>query len=869
MKYFRILAIAAAFAAISACSTPAEPQTEDIQLNGTWAWRLMPASWTELDGQELTTDGDLGQLGYLATVPCTVMGAIADDEVLVGMNYKDIDRTQFEEPWWYITTFELPQLKDNQRAELAFDGISYRADVWLNGTQVASADELFGPFRQFSYDVTDLLKAENKLAVKVYRWQPGEFNIGFVDWNPRPADESMGIFRPVWIRYSDAVSMKNPVITSKVDTVELDEAWLTVEATLCNISDAEVSGKLIGKFDGKKFSYPVSLAAGETRTVKVTSEDAKALHMKNPRLWWCHNLGTPEMYNMDLSFVVNNKVSDSHSIDFGVRQIDSYINESKGRQFVLNGKKVLIKGAGWTDDIFLRNPDGRNMIEVSYVKHMNLNTIRFENVWGTSQNIYDTCDKLGVFALVGWSCQWEWEVYTGKPNDRYGCVATEEEMDLIAESFEDQVLWLRNHPSIIGWYAASDMLPRPELEQKYLDVLAEIDTTRPYMVHAGSATSPLSGPAGMKMWGPYEWQAPYYWYSEEAKGNATGFNTEIGIGAQFPVKETILKIIPEDQLWPVGEAYDFHCTTSRDALHDLTELKTVIEKRMGGAENLDEFIRKAHFIDYEGTRAMIEAHRVNVPRSTGVIQWMLNSAWPSLYWQMYDWYLVPTSGFWSVRKGCAPQQLIYNYGDNYLYAVNDEKEDVQLRAHMKAYGLDGKLLCDASSDADMPMGSSVKLFEVYPKGEDIDDVMFLFLTLTDKKGNIVSKNEYVIAEVMDKHDWNKYRWWRTQIESYADFSALDELAPAEVAVSVSKENTEHGEMPCITLENKSDVVAFFVRMDIKYRNGEIFPALWSDNLVTLQPGETLTVNTGAMIIDGIDAKLVISGWNVAEQTITL
>ena len=122
---------------------------------------------------------------------------------------------------------------------------------------------------------------------------------------------------------------------------------------------------------------------------------------------------------------------------------------------------------------------------------------------------------------------------------------------------------------------------------------------------------------------------------------------------------------------------------------------------------------------------------------------------------------------------------------------------------------------------------------------------------------------------MDKHDWNKYRWWRTQIESYADFSALDELAPAEVAVSVSKENTEHGEMPCVTLENKSDVVAFFVRMDIKYRNGEIFPALWSDNLVTLQPGETLTVNTGAMIIDGIDAELVISGWNVNEQTITL
>ena len=859
MKCFRFIAITAAFAAIFACSTTVVPQREDIRL--TEAWRILPASWTEFDGQKLSTDGDLLQLGYLADVPCTVMGAIDDNDLLTGMNYREIDRTMFEEPWWFIKEFDIPALNEGQRAELEFEGISYRADVWLNGTQVASSDEMYGPFRQFSYDVTDLLKEKNKLAVKVYRWQPGEFNIGFVDWNPRPADESMGIFRPVWIRYSNEVSIKNPVITSKVDTVELDEAWLAVEATLCNSSDAEVSGKLLGRFDGKEFSCPVTLAAGETRIVKVTSEDAEVLHMKNPRLWWCHNLGTPEMYNMELSFVINNKISDSKSIDFGVRQIDSYINSSKGRQFVLNGKNVLIKGAGWTDDIFLRNPDARNLIEVSYVKHMNLNTIRFENVWGTSQNIYDICDKLGVFALVGWSCQWEWEVYTGKPNDRYGCVSTEEDMNLIAESFEDQVLWLRNHPSIIGWYAASDMLPRPELEQRYLDILEKTDTTRPYMVHAGSATSPLSGPAGMKMWGPYEWQAPYYWYSEEAKGNATGFNTEIGIGAQFPVKETILKMIPEDQLWPVGEAYDFHCTTSRDALHDLTELKTVIEKRMGGAENLDEFIRKAHFIDYEGTRAMIEAHRVNVPRSTGVIQWMLNSAWPSLYWQMYDWYLVPTSAFWSVRKGCTPQQLIYNYADNHIYGVNDEKEDVRLKANLKAYGLDGKLLCDASADADMPMGSSTKLFEVLPKGEDIDDVMFLFLTLEDKDGNVVSRNEYVIAEVMDKHDWSKYRWWRTQLESYADFSALDTLAPAEVSVAVSEENT-------ITLENKSDVVAFFVRMDLKH-NGNVLPVLWSDNLVTLQPGENLTINTNGMNICGIDAELVISGWNVSEQKIEL
>ena len=854
MKVIRFISIAAALAAFIGCSAPA-PQDTDIQISEDW--RILPASYTEFGGEELTTGAEL-TTGYIADVPCTVMGALTAnglyEDALIHMNYKEIDRKQFEEPWWYIKEFSLPALKSEQTAELAFDGISYRADIWLNGVQIASCDEHFGPFRQFSYDVTELLQEENRLAVKVYRWQPGEFNIGFVDWNPRPADESMGIFRPVWIRYSDAVLMKNPVITSKVDTVELDEAWLEVEATLVNKSDKEVEGYLTGSFDGKKFRYPVSLAAGETKTVKVTSEDTRALHMKNPRLWWCHNLGTPEMYTMDLAFVTNDKISDSQSIPFGVRQIDSYLTDENYRGFILNGKKVLIKGAGWTDDIFLRNPDERNFTEVSYVKHMNLNTIRFENVWGTSQNIYDICDQLGVFALVGWSCQWEWEVYTGKPNDRYGCISTEDDMNLIAESFKDQVLWLRNHPSVIGWYAASDMLPRPELEQKYLDILAETDTTRPYMVHAGSAKSQLSGPAGMKMWGPYEWQAPYYWYSEQAKGNAVGFNTEIGIGAQLPVKENIMKMIPEDQLWPVGEAYDYHTTTSRDALHDLSELKTVIDKRMGGADNLDEFIRKAHFIDYEGTRAMIEAHRVNVPRSTGVIQWMLNSAWPSLYWQLYDWYLVPTSSFWSVRKGCFPQQLIYNYGDNHIYAVNDEKQDMELKAHMIIYGLDGNLLYDCSSDVEMPMGSSTRLFEV-PHVEN--DINFIFLTLEDSKGNVVSGNEYVIAEVMDKHDWKKYRWWRTQVESYGDFSALDNLAEAEVSVSVSGNQ--------VTLENKSDVVAFFIRMDLKDSEGDVLPGYWTDNLVTLQPNQTRTFGFNS---DNC-ATLTVSGWNTASQSVIL
>ena len=263
---------------------------------------------------------------------------------------------------------------------------------------------------------------------------------------------------------------------------------------------------------------------------------------------------------------------------------------------------------------------------------------------------------------------------------------------------------------------------------------------------------------------------------------------------------------------------------------------------------------------------MIEAHRVNVPRSTGVIQWMLNSAWPSLYWQMYDWYLVPTSAYWSVKKGCTPQQLIYNYGNDKVYAVNDEKEDMTLTAAMKVYGLDGKVLADARCDVEMASGCSVPVFDVMSITDGESAVRFVFLTLEDARGNVVARNDYCLAEVMDKHDWSKYRWWRTQVESYADFSSLNDLAPAEVETSLSIKANEIK----VTLENKSDVPAFFIRMALLDDSGEyIVPAYWNDNLVSLEPRQSLTFTCKSEqeIPGGTEIK--VEGWNVAERNFDL
>ncbi|MDR2890655.1 MAG: glycoside hydrolase family 2, partial [Alistipes sp.] len=476
-------------------------QTASITLGGNW--QLQQDDKTTGGGELLSTPNANVEGWYEANVPSTVMGALTRDnglyaDLLEGTNYKNADRTPFDDSWWYRTAFEVPQ-REGRRVTLDFDGLSYRANIWLNGKLVASKDEVFGVFRRWSFDVTELVKdSGNVLAVEIFRAQKGEPNIGFVDWNPRPLDESMGIFREVRVNVTGDVTMRNSRVKSLLNTQTLKEAYLDVETELENLSSQPIEGVLKGRMEQIEFAIPVTLAAGEKRTVLVSPDVVPELHIRNPRVWWSVGLGTPELYELDLEFVVGETNSASQKVTFGIRSIDTYLTDEGHKGFILNGKKVLIKGAGWTDEIFLRDTPESNERQVRYVKDMNLNTIRFENIWGNSQNIYDLCDRYGILALVGWSCQWEWEGYIGTPEDDFMNLRSEEDMQLMVRYFDDQVKWLRNHPSIIAWYGGSDKLLRPELERRYMALLPTIDD-RPFVNSAKRMMSSVTGLSGMKM----------------------------------------------------------------------------------------------------------------------------------------------------------------------------------------------------------------------------------------------------------------------------------------------------------------------------------------------------------------------------------
>src|SRR3712207_2707666 len=443
-------------------------------------------------------------------------------------------------------------------------------------------------------------------------------------------------------------------------------------------------------------------------------------------------MGKAELYTMDLTANVDGVVSDWRSVTFGIREIGDYYTADGYRGFTLNGRKVLIRGGGWTDDIFMRDTYESNKTQVEYVCDMNLNAIRMENIWGTTQDIFELCDRHGILLLPGWSCQWEWEVYIGKHcDDLYGSALTAAERKLMARYFHDQVLWLRNHPSIICWFVGSDKLPRPELEQEYRELLWNIDPTRPLITSAKKLESTVSGSAGMKMVGPYNYVGPGYWYDSKAPGGHVGFNTETGIGAQLPQKESLVRLLG-GKVWPVDSVWNYHCTASDTSMGNLTLLQEVLAARYGKITGFEDFVRKGELANYESTRAMFESFRVDIPHSTGIIQWMLNSARPGVYWQLYDHYMVPTSAYYSVRKGCSPLQLIYDYGCNRVKLVNETLAGKELVAKMRLYDMRGNQIAD-SQEAVMAAAFAVKRSEEHTSELQSRQYLVCRLLLEKKK----------------------------------------------------------------------------------------------------------------------------------------
>ena len=801
---------------------------------------------TPLTQWKMQRQGD--NRSYNVTVPTTVAGALNEAgafgaDVLDEDRYLSIDKTQFDSPWVFSTRFDAPK---GLRHVLRFEGLDYSADIRLNGKLIASADTTYGVFCVWEFDVTALAKKRNNnLEVTVYKAPKQCLNSGFADWNPHPVDESMGIIRKVELISTPDVEVQDVFVIPEVNPADLSKAGFKAVTTLVNRSDKPVQGVLEGTYDGGgAFSESVSLAPGETREVTV------ARNVENPRIWWTHDMGKPELYTLSVGFRSGKEASHARTVRFGLRSVSSEVDDRGHRQLYLNGQKILFKAGGWSDDIFMQDTPARTRAQLLYVKDMGLNGVRFENIWGRDDTVYDLCDELGLVSIVGFSCHWEWEDYCGLPEVKgYGCINGQPWEDLAVRYFRDQVIRLHNHPSILAWLTGSDRIPNPGLEERYLADYKHYDY-RPYICSAKSLTS-LAGPSGVKMEGPYEYVAPDYWYRDEKHGGAFGFNTETGIGMNIPQKESVVRMVGKEHAWPIDKNWDYHCTASESNMNTPGKMVEVMTAQYGEATDLDDFMRKAHAIDYDGTRAMFEAFRYRIRKTTGIVQWMQNSAWPSFYWQFYDWYMVPTAGYYGTKKACAPYQVVYHHEKHAVYTVNEVAPEKRFNVQLSVFGPDGKLIRTDEKRVSFKQRDPQKIFT------DLEGPGFIALTIRDDGGNRIADNFYCLPEGTNEYNWKKTNWVHTPITSYASLQFVSALPKA---VLTMKTRPAEGGYE-VTLRNTSDVLAYQNILKAKDADGNLIPAvIWSDNFLTLAPGESRKVR--CRLPEGSpSAAIFFEGWN--------
>ncbi len=866
-----VLVVVVGTLAFASCAGTQRTAVEHtIQLGDGW-W-IQASSLCTHPAEAIATTGFATTDWHQTTAPSTVLAALVRNgtypDPFFGRNLEGIKVEQFREPWWYRTEFTLDGSTAASHVRLVLEGVNYSAEAWLNGRKIAERPDILGAFRVFEIDVTGRLRrGANALAIKVFPPEPGDFTIGFVDWNPKPPDNNMGLWRPVKLRVSSTVALDEVFVQPSLDP-SLKHAPLAISALLTNNGDREVKASVAGSIEQLSFAKKFTLGPKEKRRITLSAAEFPQLRLENPRLWWPNNLGEPNLYRLKLAVLAGGRVSDRQEVSFGVRSVSDYMNEQGHRGYRINGKPVLIRGGGWVDDLFLREDPARLEAEIAYARHMNLNTIRLEGFWGSSQKLYDLADRYGIMLMAGWSCQWEWKDYLGKDVDeKFGGVQSPADMELVARSLHDQVVWLRNHPSIFVWVVGSDMLPRPELEKKYRSMLAETDPTRPMLAACSVRTSEVSGPTGVKMNGPYDYVTPNYWYEDTERGGAFGFNTETGPGPQPPPLESLKRMLPPDHLWPIDTMWDYHC--ARNEFNTIGRYVKALEKRYGLPAGVEDFARKAQLANYEAMRAMFEAFEVRRPVTTGIVQWMYNAAWPKLYWQLYDYYLMPNGAYFGARTACRPRNLIYDYGDHAVWAVNDGPDPVvAASAEIRVFDLRSKEVFATSRTVDIQVDSPVRVADLSGV-KDLTPVYFLDLRLKGRDGAALASSFYWLSTKKDILDPNGSEWFVTPNKAFADFTALAQLPEVAIEVTQRIEEAEGTQRVHVSLVNPSPAIAFFIELKlVGAQSGRtMLPVLWDDNYLSLLPGERreLTATIESRVTGGEQVVVRHTGYNVKSR----
>jgi len=861
-------------------------------------WLLQSSSKVDVSGEVISTPEFSAKDWHEITVPTTVVAALVKDKTLpdpfpgmslrqfpgvsypIGGNFSNIPMPRdgpYAVSWWYREQFTAPESNKGKTVWLNFKGINYRANIWLNGKQIANSNDVAGAWRTYEFNVTNAIKpgAENFLAVQVFAPTEKDLAITFVDWNPAPPDKNMGLWREVYLTTTGPVALRYPTVVPKLNLPNNDRAQLTVTTQLKNGTGEVVKGKLkgeivnvkAGNFDVRNFEQDVELAPNESKDVTFTPDKFEQLSIANPELWWPAQMGEPHLYSLTMQFTIDGAISDRSATRFGIREITSDMNSVGGRAFHINGKNILIRGGGWTTDMMLRENSQRLHDEFRYIRDMGLNTVRLEGKLET-QEFFDLADRQGILVMAGWCCCDFWEQWKHwKPAD----------YEIAKQSLRDQIYRLRSHPSLILWLNGSDNPPPADVEQMYLDIEKQLLWPNPVVSSATGKPTKVTGNSGVKMTGPYEYVAPSYWETDTPAdhprhkecnaggcGGAYSFNMETSMGPAVPPVDSIEAMVGKDHLWPIDDVWNYHAGGGE--FKTIKVFSEALAKRYGKSDNVEDFALKSQLQTYEGVRAMYEAYSRNKYQSTGVIQWMLNNAWPSMIWHLYDYYLRPAGGYFGAKKSMEMLHPVYGYDDRSIWLVSSQYDAVKgLKLTTKIYNLDMTEKFSQQNSVDASADSTEKIFTL-PDVAGLTPTYFLLLRLEDSSGQLVGSNLYWLSTKPETINWAKSTWWMTPTESFADYTELSQLPKVKLTITDRTERKGEESVTHVTLENPSKSLAFFIRLQVnKGTHGdEILPVIWEDNYISLLPGEKREVTAAYRTskLGAADAVVKITGWNI-------
>jgi hypothetical protein len=843
---------------------------------------------------------------YQTTVPSTVLGALVKNKVypdpLIGTNnfiIPDVSDTfnarhdlakysylknkanPWKDPYWYRKEFTIPRDCKGKEVWLNFNSINYRADIWLNGHQIADKNEVVGMFLRFKFNISRYVKIgePNYLAVKIYQVDhpgtpdPGtQFEVfgaprghavdiykdetlkfsGGWDCAPVVRDRNMGICQDVYITTTGPVFIENPYIITDLPLPDTTKADLKITTEITNISDNEITSQLTGiidlvnilefpvyndSLDGSmsqfRFTKNVSFKAHETKTVEINSNEFPQLVIQNPHLWWPNGYGKQYLYNLNLVLSINGKTSDKANTTFGIREVSNElkkIGNEYGRVFYINGKRIFCRGGWLQPDALLDLNMKRVYNEARLLAKANVNMVANEDAPAPPEIVMDSYDKYG---LMAWETFYQcWRMYPGtdiENNPLDHGLALREAQDIIKR--------YRNHPCLVIWCAANETTVAEDIYIPLRKYIFELDGTRPFIPasniswNVDKLTPYIKGdlPLGTTDDGDpdYTWNPEPYYFNKILEVNKQTFRNELGSPA-LPVYSSLTKFItgsrqdknnplfPLDSIWAEHGAWDLNG-------YAFKKYDNAIRTIYGKPSSIEDYAKKAQYVNATSYRAMFEAanHRM-WDITSGVMLWKLNSCWPDVCWQFYDWYLCPNAAYYFSKKAMEPIHIQLNANNSIISVINARHaplKDVEISARLIDFQMQTKWTysekCTIEAD-------SYREFTAVPKFNEHTSVYFVQLRLKNKEGVIISENLY----------------WFPSAPS-ADMSILARLQPIDLDMTASGEKTGKEYRIIVYVKNNSGRLSFFNRLQITrgFPGEEVLPSFWDDNFITLFPSE--------------------------------